>query len=815
MGQNGSDPYGVEGAYPNTRLTNPGQHVDAAGLDRQNGTQGNRPEPQAPPPPTGFQVLVQQTTDQWLPLYGHDLFRDPGTFASLPDAPPTTDYVVSTGDQVLVRMWGPVTMNEALTVDRSGNIYLPQVGTVHVAGLAYAALTGQIRNEVSRVFRNFNLSVDLGRLHSIQIFVTGQARRPGSYTVSSLSTLVNAVFASGGPSPVGSLRRIELRRDGAVLTTFDFYDLLLHGDKSKDVHLLPGDVIFIPPAGPQVAFAGQVNVPAIFELRGSETLGALLSLVGGPTAVASAAGVSVDQIVHHSFREARTLPLNAAGLATPLQDGELLILGSISNRFEKTVTIRGNLANPGRFAWHPGMRLSDIIPEKAALLTTRYWEVRNAEGTMPMHFEPLSSNANMQYAPGQQGQAAQPGQFGQSGQMGQMGQAGQSNQNQQASAGVLDRTLTNSSIMPQGSSTNNLGRSVNSLPEGGGVLTAGAADGGSSVQANPSDPRIAVATSQLTRVTIPAPEIDWTYAVIERTNHETLKNELFPFDLGKLVLDHDQSQNYPLEQGDVVTIFSQADFNVAQEQLTKYIRIEGEVGGAGVYSVRPGETLQSLVARAGGLTPQAYLFGSQLTRESARALEQQRLNQYVDKLSMEMERSAANESLSLAGNGNDASLLTLEERMLGQLRQQRATGRIVLDFKVDSQGVASIPPLSLENGDVLLIPSQPQVVNVVGSVPSQSSFLYKPKATVKYYLAQAGRPDRDSDPKHAFVIRANGSVLSRQSSGFWGNTFDGLELAPGDTLVVPSKLFKISTLRTVLAATSGLSSLAVIGALVN
>ena len=749
----------VDSANPaDPALADPAEQTDTAGLDRQTAPQVARRVAQ-PVVLSGFQQLVQRTFGEPLPLFGHDLFTNPSTFAALPDAPPTTDYILSTGDQVLVRMWGPVTMNEALTVDRAGNIFLPQVGTIHVAGLSYAALSGHVHDEIARVFRNFNLSVDLGRLHSIQIFVTGEAGRPGTYTVSSLSTLVNAVFASGGPSPVGSMRGVQLRRDGQVVTTFDFYDLLLHGDKSKDAHLLPGDVIFIPPVGPQVGFLGQVKVPAIFELKGAETLGSLIELAGGPTTVASSSGVMLQQIVHHEYRDSRTLPLTPAGLATPLADGDVLSLGGISNRFENVVTVRGNLASPGRFAWHTGMRLSEVLPEKAALLTPSYWEVRNAEGRPSAFIEALPPDAAGQYA-----------------------------------------------------AASTLGHSVAALPASrGGIVTPGVGTDDTEAQGGVT-PRVTVAPSRITRVTIPAPEIDWAYAVIERTDRETLRNQLIPFNLGRLVLDHDQTQDLELQAGDVVTIFSQADFDVAQEQLTKFVRIEGEVGSAGVYSVHPGETLQSLVARAGGLTPQAYLFGAQFTRESTRALQQQRLEEYTDKLSIEMERSTAKQALSLSSSGGDATAYAVEQQMLTQLRQQRATGRIVLDFKLDSAGVDTIPQLGLENGDVLIVPSKPLTINVIGSVPNQSSFLFHPGATVKYYLALAGRPDRDSDPKHAFVIRANGAVLSRQGSGFWGSTFEGLVLAPGDTLVIPAKLFSVGPLRTILDSSNAFSSIALIAA---
>ncbi len=835
----GMDPGVNRSNLPNTatttnqRNTNSQQTIDNAGLEAQ---RNGYTLPRLPPsPPTSFQLLVERTLGQRLALFGQDLFTDPRTFASLPDAPPTTDYIVSTGDQVLLRMWGPVTLNEALTVDRAGNIFVPQVGAIHVAGLSYASLTDHVRSEVSRVFRNFNLSVDLGRLHSIQVFVTGQARRPGTYTVSSLSTLVNALFASGGPAPSGSMRHIELRRDGQVVTTLDLYDLLLHGDNSRDARLLPGDVIAIAPVGPEVGVSGQVKKPAIYELKAGESLGTLIEFAGGPNSVASSAGVTLQQIAQHAYREASTIPLTPEGLRTPMTDGDLITLEGISNRFENTVTIRGNLANPGRFAWHAGMRVSDIIPDKASLLTKSYWDVRNAEGRQSPFLEPLPVPRT---TTGTNGTATPSGTLN-NGQAGTPGLGPNTGTNLPTNdPRALDRTDSqnvdsngallapyvdaNGNVIsgePDMSSNTGEGNASNGNYNSLAPYTRNGAAAGSNTittgneQGSLSD-RVSTSAAKITRVTLPAPEIDWAYAVIERTDRETLREKLLPFDLGRLVLDHDQSQNLELQPGDVVTIFSQADFNVAQEQLTKIVRIEGEVANAGVYSVQPGETLQSLVQRAGGLTPQAYLFGAQFTRESTRTLQQQRLEEYIDKLSVDLDRSTADEALSVGATTSDTTVLTVEQRLITQLRRQRATGRIILDFKTDSQGVASIPPLSLENGDVLVIPSKPAIVNVIGSVPNQSSFLFRPGMNVRYYLNLAGRPDRDSDPKHAFVIRASGAVLSREGNGFWGDTFEGLRLAPGDTLVIPAKLFKISLLRTLIESSTAFSSLALVAATV-
>ena len=218
--------------------------------------------------PTEFQQMVANSVGKMLPIYGAKLFRNPpSTFAPLNMVPVTPDYVIGPGDELRIQVWGQVTLDGRYMVDRSGNIYIPQVGSLQVAGLPFAQLQEHLRSQMARVFRNFDLNVYMGQLRSIQVFVVGQARRPGNYTISSLSTLTNALFATGGPTPQGSMRHIQLKRSGKVVVDFDLYDLLERGDKTNDVQLLPGDVIYIPPVGPQVAVAGSVKAPAIYELK--------------------------------------------------------------------------------------------------------------------------------------------------------------------------------------------------------------------------------------------------------------------------------------------------------------------------------------------------------------------------------------------------------------------------------------------------------------------------------------------------------------------------------------------------------------------
>jgi protein involved in polysaccharide export with SLBB domain len=327
-----------------------------------------------------FQDFVSQSVGAALPMFGYELFRKaPNTFSPVNNIPVTPDYTIGPGDELLVNIWGQVEAKQRVVVDRNGMINLPKVGQVSVVGVHYQNLNAHLKTAVGKLFKNFELDVSLGKLRSIQVFVVGQAARPGNYTVSSLSTLVNAVFASGGPSAKGSMRRIQLKRSGKVVTEFDMYDLLLKGDISKDVQLLSGDVIYIPSIGAMAAVAGSVNTPAIFELKDQETLASVLNLAGGLTNVAAGQKVRVERIHKREIRKMDEFQLDSVGLARLLQDGDLVTVRPISAGFENAVTLRGNVAglHAGRHAWKEGLRITDIIPNRAALLTDSYWVEHN------------------------------------------------------------------------------------------------------------------------------------------------------------------------------------------------------------------------------------------------------------------------------------------------------------------------------------------------------------------------------------------------------------------------------------------------------
>jgi protein involved in polysaccharide export with SLBB domain len=748
-----------------------GNYSDTEQLTRQAATRSQAQQAALPPEPlTEFQKFVASTAGQVLPIFGENLFRRvPSTFAPLDMTPVPPDYVIGPGDELRIRAWGQVNFQTNVRVDRSGEIFLPQVGPVHVAGMPFSALDAHLRGAVGRVYRNFDLTADVGQIRSIQVYVSGEARRPGVYTISSLSTLVDALFASGGPSIQGSMRHVELRREGAEVTDFDLYDLLIHGDKSKDVKLQSGDVIFIPPAGAQAAVTGSVRNPAIYELRVDELLSALLADAGGVSSVAAEARISIERIEAHRDRHAMEVAYDAGGLATPLADGDLVRVFSIVPLYRQTVILRGNTANPGRFAWHAGMHVSDLIPDKDSLITRNYWWNRTQLGLPAPEFEAAPDLAAMRQ-PAENHAIALKAPIP-----------------EEANAQNLSELQPNQTELQQ---EQNL-----SAQQRAGSSSLAAQQAGLSARIPPS--------AQRTEIRALAPEIDWDYAVIERLDPETQKTVLIPFDLGKLVLQHDASQDLELQAGDVVSIFSEADIRVPLAQQTKLVTLGGEFVHAGTYTVEAGETFRHLVERAGGFTPDAYLYGSEFARESTRAVQQARIDEYVQSLGMGIERGNLAMASSPASSAQDmtssAAAQTSERDLLASLRQIRATGRIVLRFTPDSGGAASLPDITMEDGDRFIVPPVPATVNVVGAVYDQNSFLYARGRRAGAYLQLAGGPNRDADRRHEFVIRADGEVVSREvEKGLWGNGFDNLRLNPGDTLVVPEKTFKPSALRGVL-----------------
>jgi polysaccharide biosynthesis/export protein len=672
-----------------------------------------------------FQDAVTIALGQKLPVFGRDLFIGvPSTFAPVANVPVPSAYVLGPGDEVIVRAWGQVDIRWQATIDRNGDIFMPRVGQIHLAGVKFEDLQGVVNQAIGRIYKNFQSNVSIGRLRSIQIFVVGHVRRPGSYTVSSLSTMMNAIFATGGPKATGSLRGIELRRGDRVITVLDLYDLLLRGDKSKDRELLPGDVIFVPPVKGWVAVAGSVNNPAIYEVGAESTVGGVLSLAGGLTTTAAGQTAMIDRISERTVRTVDQIRLDNEGLRRPLRDGDLVRILPLTQRYENTVTLRGNVAVPGRYPWHPGMKVADLIPNRMALVTEQFWLRRNSALAPERQQERSAREEQLQ---------------------GQNGTQQNQNQNEETVPGQL--------------------RSQAALQN---------------------------------EIRSRTPEVNWEYAVIQRLNEKELTSELIPFNLRQAIDEPKSDANVELQSGDMITIFSQADLRVPLEQQSKVVRMEGEFARAGVYKVQPGETLQDLVRRAGGFSHKAYLFGSVFTRESTRISQQEKMDLAVNRLGEEVERSASYRAQNLTSVEEGAGLATRidsQRRLVENLRKMRATGRIVLNLKPTDKDVTAVPALALEDGDRFYVPPASATVTVLGAVYNANDFIHKPDLAVRDYLRQSGGPTRTADKGHIYVVKADGSVRSNTEGSWFVAGLEGMRLHPGDTIVVPEKLDRVSFMR--------------------
>lgn len=705
----------VEGAMPTqtkTRITNAGNvYTDLNTPGRNQGT-GARDvyqqqvvadsAPQQLRPQSEFQKFIAGSTGKKLPIFGTEFFANtPSTFAPILNTPVPTDYTLGPGDEVLIRGWGSIDIDFRAIIDRNGLITIPTVGAVVLGGVKSGEVENVIRAAVGRLYKGVTLNVNFGQLRAINIYVVGQAQRPGTYTVSSMSTLVTALFASGGPNANGSMRRVQIKRGGKVVAELDLYAFIAKGDKSSDMKLHDGDTIYIPPAAGYVALVGTINTPAIYELRGAgDTVSSVLDFAGGLPVVANPRRASLERIDARDRqpRSVEQFQLDAAGLAKVLKDGDLLNVTSITPEFSNAVVLRGNVDQSLRAPFKAGMRISDLIPNREYLISR--------------------SSINRQNNTYNAGESERAG---------------------RESAGTIAGSI-------------------------GGLIEP----------------------------------INWDYAVVERVNRADLSVSLLPFNLGNVFTNPAGKDNVELQAGDTVTIFSQLDVMVPVDKRRVFVRIEGEVNLPGVYQMNSGDNLQTLLARAGGTTVNAYLFGTEFYREQVRREQEANLQKAANKLETQLRNAQAT---ALANtriiSGTDSQAMETRRQgelasgreAIAQLRTLKPTGRIAFGLDPKAPSFDRLPALKLENGDRLLVPARPDFVHVFGAVNAESSPLWREGETVGKYLKFAGITPA-ADREHVFLIRIDGSVISETSGSWLSSGIDGVVVMPGDSIVVPEKVDK-------------------------
>lgn len=785
-----------------------------------------------------------------------DLLRD-----QLPmDIPAGPDYVVGPGDGLNVEIWGgSAAQRIQRVVDREGRVSLPEAGLVEVSGKSLAQVQQEVQGALRREFRGIQADVSLARLHTVRVYVVGDVKNPGAYDVSALSTPLNAVLTAGGPTTQGSFRILRHYRGKQLIQDIDSYDLILNGVRSDIKYLQAGDTVLVPPVASEVTVEGMVRRPAIYELLVEKNLAQVLALAGGVLPTGTLRHINVERIQAHQSRTMLSLDLpdTADGGATDralenfaVQNGDKIRISPILPYSEKTVFLDGHVFRPGKYPFRDGMKVSDLIKGYDDLLpepARQYAEVirlnppdfrpavlafnlggildgKEAAGVTLQPFDTVRIFSRFDFedrpAVMVNGEVRSPGWHHTNGDLtlrdaiylagGLTPDADlddvQVYRNIQGKAELLNANLAkalsgdptaNLHILPRDHIF--IHRSLikvdpPSVNIRGEVATPGRF---------PLAPGMTV--SQLVRLAggfrrgAFTEKADLERYVVDHEHPITASHQ--EIDLAATLSD--PSADIPLKDGDVLTIRQLNGF----EDVAASVTVRGEVLYAGTYGIAAGERLSSVLRRAGGFSPLAYPYAIVFTRENIRAMEEKNRGELVERLQQEV---------AAVKNGPDSqaaqrqAVLLQASQVIHRLQSAPVLGRQVLHISNDvSKWANSAEDIVLQRGDMIIVPRKPDYVMVTGQVYNPNALTYVPGRNVAWYLRRAGGVTDFGNAKKVFVIRADGSVLSRNSGRWFSGDVMGYELHAGDTVVVPERLIGGTALKTFTDTATLVSSLAV------
>ncbi|NYF88359.1 SLBB domain-containing protein [Tunturiibacter empetritectus] len=734
--------------------------------------------------------LYTQIPEQTLPLkrFGSDVFVNRNVSAMARggagrdtplDVPLGPDYVIGAGDTLTINMWGGMTQSVNRVIDRDGRILLPEAGSLDLAGLSLDRAESLIDSALKKQYRDVKVTVTVSRLRSVRVYVVGDVQRPGGYDISSLATPLSALYLAGGPTAAGSLRMVRHLRGEQLVENIDLYDFLLHGVRAKGARFESGDTLLISPIGPQVAVAGAVKRPAIYELKpGESTLDLAISDAGGLTAAASLGNITIERIDINRQRETVTLKTSATGAADAdratiaafqIRDGDRIRIAPILPYSQRAIYLEGHVVRPGRRSYSDGMRLSDVLHSYQDLLPEPS-PVGEIIRLVPpdLHAETINFN-------------------------------------------VPNVLIGNSNLDLQTFDTIRiLGRYQADAPKvtiQGEVLrpsTYPLSDG--------------MTAAQLVRMAggfkrdAMLDEADLTsYGVANGTR---VTGNLVTVHIGTAVAGTEPKADVLLKPGDILTIHQITGWN----EIGQSVQIEGQVAYPGTYGFREGERLSSVLRRAGGFRETAYPAGAVLVRDQVRELEQKSREELI----RQIETSSASARLSPnLGAGDSGATLKLiqaqQDQVLARLKSEPPTGRLVVHISSDIDIWANTSiDIEMRRGDVLTIPKRPGFVLITGQVYNATALTFAPGKTASWYLQHAGGTSDTANRREIFVIRANGSVIGRHSGGLFDPSVLSTKLGPGDVVVVPQKVIGASLFwKNLLTAAQLASSIAITAAVAN
>ncbi|EKO3566526.1 SLBB domain-containing protein [Vibrio metschnikovii] len=765
-----------------------------------------------------------QEKEPELKRFGLDLFAaSPTTFAPVSDVPVPSDYRVGPNDEIIVQLFGKDNSTHRLRVNREGVINFPSLGPISVAGLSFSEVRASLMQRVQEQMIGVRSDITLGELRSMQIFVMGDAYKPGAYTVSALTTISQAIYYSGGFSESGALRDVQLKRQGQLVQRLDMYDLLLKGETSSDVRLMPGDVIFVGPVKNTVRIAGEVNRPAIYEVNGNETYQEVIQMAGGLTANAYPEQVEIKRLAPQGLREVVSLNLTRhTDKQRVVHGGDDITVKTRGNELKRYVQIQGDVAQPGFVQWKEGIRISDVFHSldtafnptadvHYALVVREINAQRdidvlqfnlanallnpNSEDNLKLKSrdqilifnrfsnddfkaikDDIDSAKSFEQArqrmqvEEQQEQAIQQGTLIPSA---TLEQAKWLFQGQEVTEQQVEQIKQNSrrgllaQVLLRLSQQSTYGNPARIVEVSGEVKHPGRYP---MSQKNTINDLIEAAGGLTAEAFIERAELARTYYdAQDKTRMDIRSINVMQ------AMNGDAENNLLLKPRDRLNILVEQNLRI-QNTVT----LQGEVRFPGTYTVRQGETLAQLLTRAGGLTEFAHPQGAIFTREALRLQEQKLLSEYA----ADIRREAAKKTFR-ADSSNLGGMISDPDKTLAFIEEatkSRALGRMVvqLDQIIDGNTNANF---MLEDGDFLFIPMYRNTISVMGEVQMGITYLLDPSLTVKDYINRAGGMKKQADDDRIFVVRADGSVF-KPNTGFWFGR-RGESLRAGDTIVVP------------------------------
>ena len=700
--------------------------------------------------------------------FGYDFFRNAGRTTRVADIPVPVGYVIGPGDNIDLQLFGNKNEFYQLAVNRDGVINFPEIGPISVAGLSFESLRREVALQVTEQMIGVRVSVTLGRLRSIRVFLLGDVERPGLHVVSGFSTVVDVLLAGHGVKETGSLRRIEVRRNGRVVSRLDLYDLLLRGDTRGDARVRQGDVVFVPPVGDTAAVYGEVKRPAIYEIRDKATAADLVALAGGRLATASAAGVRLTRLEPQGS-SVRDVGWDDVGREA-LRNGDVVQVPVKLDKLYRSVRLSGHVQQAGLHGWTPGMWLTDLLPDATALrpgADLRYVLVRR-EIQSNARRETLSPDieaawrtpraaADVTLLPRDEVYVFRRG------------------VSREHVLGKLDE-MDEKKVSVQGAV-----RIPGSYPVTKGMRLSGLlrAGGGLHQSAYLTD-------AELVRYSLVGNERRW---------------KTIPVDLAGVLAGH-AAADIPIERFDRLIIKARSAFE------SRNVTVTGRVRFPGVYSIDRGERLSHLLQRVGGVTDDAFAQGALFLRTELRRREQENLRRFADRFETELASVAL-------GSQEGSQRLATGQALLNRLRSAQATGRLVIDLAAIIAG-DSDKDVVLQHGDHLLVPETPQEVSVVGEVQRAAAHLYDPDMDRDDYIRLSGGTTDKADTSRIYVVRASGGVVAENTaSRFFYRSNVTAMIRPGDSIIVPLDAEYVEPIRVWTLAAQLIQSLSVTAAAVN